>query len=79
LGFKKFKLDVANSMGAFALTSSNKNKIQIKNDSIYIIHTRPVGKPRTSWEDVWRATSQILVIVVWGTRAEDREEERPGR
>ena len=40
-------------------------------------NTRPVGKPRTRWEDVVRRdTSQILGIRRWRRRAEDREEWR---
>jgi hypothetical protein len=37
-------------------------------------NTRPVGKPRTRWEDfVRRDTSQILEIRGWKRPAEDRE------
>jgi hypothetical protein len=40
-------------------------------------NTRPVGKPRTRWEDVVRRdTSQILGIRGWRRRAENGEEER---
>jgi hypothetical protein len=40
-------------------------------------NTRPVGKPRTRWEDVVRRyTSQVLGIRGWRKRAEDREEQR---
>ena len=40
-------------------------------------NTRPVGKPRTRWEDItWRDTSQILGIQGWKRQAEDREVQR---
>jgi hypothetical protein len=32
----------------------------------YLNRNRPVGKPRTRWEDIiWRKTSQILGIQGW--------------
>jgi len=38
--------------------------IKVLNRKFHI--TRPVGKPRTRWEDVvWRDTSQILGIRGW--------------
>ena len=41
------------------------------------LNTRPIGKPRTKWENVvWRETSQILGMRGWRRRAEDREEWR---
>jgi hypothetical protein len=40
-------------------------------------NTRPVGKPRTRWDDVVRRdTSEILGIRGWRRRAENREEWR---
>jgi len=37
-------------------------------------NTRPVGKPRTRWEDIIRKdTLQILGILGWKKRAEERE------
>jgi len=40
-------------------------------------NTRPVGKPKTRWEDVIRKdTSQVLGIGGWRRRAEFREEWR---
>jgi hypothetical protein len=36
-------------------------------------NTRPVGEPRTRWEDVWWVTSQMLGIK-GGRRQAEREE-----